>query len=94
MSPPDYIIAMHRLILNNDPPEVSKMILGLLLKKEDMDDMVDLAHHIGVDNSSARHCILLQTGFELYANCLPAFCKAVIVHLADSEVKDTASTKS
>ena len=91
MSPPDYINAMHCLILIDDPPEMSKMILGLLLKKED--DMDDLAHDIGVDNSSARHCILLPTGFEVYANCPPAFCKAVIDHFADSEVKDAASAK-
>lgn len=32
-------------------------------------------------------------GFELYANCPPAVCKAVIDQLAASDVKDLASTK-
>eukprot|EP00667_Euglena_gracilis_P003081 EG_transcript_3086 len=73
---PDYINAMHCLILINNPSEVSKMIISLLSKKED--PLNDLAYNIG---------------FELYANCPPAFCKAVIDQLSESEMKESDSAK-
>lgn len=43
---PDYINAMHCLILINNPSEVSKMIISLLSKKED--PLNDLAYNIGM----------------------------------------------
>ena len=42
---PDYINAMHCWILINEPPEISKMVIGLLAKKES--EMDDLAYNIG-----------------------------------------------
>jgi 26S proteasome regulatory subunit N2 len=48
-----------------------------LLSKKD-EAMDDLAYNIG---------------FELYANCPPAFCKAIIDTLAESDVKDLDSAK-
>lgn len=36
---------------------------------------------------------MLSSGFELYANCPPAFCKAVIDQLSESEMKESDSAK-
>ena len=39
------------------------------------------------------YCALYRTGFEVYGNCPPAFCKSIIDQLAESEVKDLDSSK-
>jgi len=41
----------------------------------------------------ASNDLAYQLGFELYANCPPAFCKAVIDRLAESDAKDTDSAR-